>query len=145
MKDPTKSFSYNFYASPHVTKLNPAFGPVKDKLNPDLTITGTDFVCSEPSCKELTVRFGEGDKSIYMQGTLINSSTIKCKIPKYTKPDVLKVEISLDGNDYTNDNKTYGFYDPYVIDVQPRLIMTDGLTTVSVTGLGFVNSGEIKT
>lgn len=80
-----------------------------------------------------------------MQGTLINSSTIKCKIPKYTKPDVLKVEISLDGNDYTNDNKTYGFYDPYVIDVQPRLIMTDGLTTVSVTGLGFVNSGEIKT
>jgi hypothetical protein len=52
-----------------------------------------------------------------MPGTLVNSNTIKCKIPKYTKPDVLRVELTLNGDDYTNDNKTYGYYDPYVIDV----------------------------
>jgi hypothetical protein len=52
-----------------------------------------------------------------MPGTLVNSNTIKCKIPKYTKPDVLRVELTLNGDDYTNDNRTYGYYDPYVIDV----------------------------
>lgn len=52
-----------------------------------------------------------------MPATVVDSKTIKCKIPKNTKPDVLKVEVTLNGDDFTNDNKTYGYYDPYVIDV----------------------------
>ena len=62
----------------------------------------------------------------------------------YTKPDVLPVQVTLNGFDYSNDNITFGFYDPYVIDAQPRLIATDGSTRVTVKGLGFVNSGETK-
>ena len=50
----------------------------------------------------------------------------------------------MNGFDYSNDNITFGFYDPYVIDAQPRLIATDGSTRVKVKGLGFVNSGETK-
>jgi len=64
----------------------------------------------------LQVRFSDGAIAIHVPGTLVNSNTIKCKIPKYTKPDVLTVEVALNGEDYTVDNKTYGFYDPYVID-----------------------------
>jgi len=62
----------------------------------------------------------------------------------YTKPDVLPVQVTLNGFDYSNDNITFGFYDPYVIDAQPRLIAVDGSTRVTVKGLGFVNSGETK-
>lgn len=51
----------------------------------------------------------------------------------------------MNGLDYTNDNKTYGYYDPYVIDAQPRLISVKGTTVVTVTGVGFVDSGEVKT
>jgi hypothetical protein len=51
----------------------------------------------------------------------------------------------MNGLDFTNDNKTYGYYDPYVIDAQPRLISVKGDTQVTLTGLGFVDSGEIKT
>lgn len=68
-------------------------------------------------CKDLKVRFGDDDKSILMPATVVDSKTIKCKIPKNTKPDVLKVEVTLNGDDFTNDNKTYGYYDPYIIDV----------------------------
>jgi hypothetical protein len=79
-----------------------------------------------------------------MPATLESTSRIKVKVPKYTKPDVLRVELTLNGADYTHDNKTYGFYDPYVIDVQPRLISVDGSTQVTIRGIGFVDSGEIK-
>lgn len=50
----------------------------------------------------------------------------------------------MNGVDFSNDNKTYGYYDPYLIDAQPRLISTKGSTVVTVTGLGFVDSGEVK-
>mmetsp|Transcript_47134 Transcript_47134/g.62406 ORF Transcript_47134/g.62406 Transcript_47134/m.62406 type:complete len:196 (-) Transcript_47134:93-680(-) len=74
----------------------------------------------------------------------MDDGTIRCKIPMYTKPDVLPVQVTLNGFDYSNDNITFGFYDPYVIDAEPRLIATDGSTQVTVKGLGFVNSGETK-
>jgi len=61
-------------------------------------------------------------------------------VPKYTKPDVLPVEVTFNGEDYTNDNFTYGFFDPYVLDVQPRLISIKGTTRVRLYGFGFVNS-----
>jgi len=65
-------------------------------------------------------------------------------VPEYTKPDVLFVEVTINEESYTNDNQTFGFFDPFVLDAEPRLIATDGSTQVSVKGLGFVNSGEAK-
>lgn len=47
---------------------------------------------------------------------MLSKTQIEAKVPKYTKPDVLEVEIAMNGLDFTNDNKTYGYYDPYVID-----------------------------
>lgn len=74
----------------------------------------------------------------------MEDGTIRCKIPMYTKPDILPVQVTLNGFDYSNDNITFGFYDPYVIDASPRLIATDGSTRVTVKGLGFVDSHETK-
>lgn len=67
-------------------------------------------------------------------------------MPKYTKPDVLNVEITFNGQDYTHDNNTYGFFDPFVLNVKPRLISTKGTTRVRLYGFGFVNAtGDLKT
>ncbi len=63
-------------------------------------------------------------------------------VPKYTKPDVLKVEVSFNGQDFTNDKLTYGFFDPFVLSVSPRLISTKGTTRVRLYGFGFVNSSS---
>ena len=65
-------------------------------------------------------------------------------MPQYTKPDVLNLEITINGESYTSDNNTYGFFDPYVLDAKPRLISTDGSTTVAIQGIGFVDSGQAK-
>ena len=63
-------------------------------------------------------------------------------VPKYTKPDILPVDISMNGKDYTNDKVTYGFYDAFVLDVAPRLISKRGGTKLWIRGFGFVNSGS---
>ncbi len=51
----------------------------------------------------------------------------------------------MNGLDFTNDNKTYGYFDPYLIDAQPRLLSINGTTIVTLTGIGFVDSGTIYT
>ena len=109
-----------------------------------MEIEGYNFYCPNLSCKEhLYVRFGEPpNQQIMVKGEWISEKMVRCKIPKYTKPDVLRVELTLNGQDFTNDMKTYGYFDPYVLDAIPRLISVDGSTKVLVKGFGFVNSGN---
>ena len=57
-----------------------------------MIITGTNFVCQDPPCNSVTVRFGNPpDNAIYEPAELLADGTIKCAIPMYTKPDVLPV------------------------------------------------------
>jgi len=140
--DVTQSFTY--YQAPEITGLSPTFGPVKPDTDTDLTIKGSGFVCPNGDCKDVQIRFTDSDDNkIYMPCQLVDSSTIKVLIPKYTRPDVLTVEASMNGIDYTNSQKTYGFFDPYIIDAKPRLISVKGTTLVTVKGLGFVDSGQL--
>ena len=146
VKAPHSSYSFTYYDSPHITKIEPAFGPLKSKDRKTMTITGTNFVCQDPPCKDVKVRFGNPpDNAIYEPAELMADGTIQCKIPMYTKPDVLPVQVTLNGFDYSNDDIKFGFYDPYVIDAEPRLISPDGTTKVTVKGIGFVDTGETKT
>jgi len=142
---PNKSYSFTYYESPHIEKLIPAYGPVKAKTQNYMEIVGRNFKCPDaPKCKELRVRFGELGQAIYERGIWINETCVKTLIPKYTKPDVLRVELTVNGIDYTKDGKTYGYFDPYVLDAEPRLISIEGTTMVRIIGFGFVNSSETK-
>ena len=63
-------------------------------------------------------------------------------VPNYPKPDVLDVEVSFNGQDYSSNHVNYGFFDPYVLRVTPRLISPKGTTKVTINGFGFVNSEQ---
>jgi len=65
-------------------------------------------------------------------------------VPRYTKPDVLRVEVTVNGKDWTSDGKTYGYFDPFVLRAEPALISVDGTTVVKIKGFGFVNSTSSK-
>lgn len=88
------------------------------------------------------MRFGDIDFGTVMTGKVLSYTQIEVHIPKYTKPDILAVDISMNGRDYTNDKVTYGFFDAFVLDVAPRLISKRGGTKLSIRGFGFVNSGS---
>lgn len=74
----------------------------------------------------------------------MNDNHIRVKVPKYTKPDVLRVEITVNGKDWTNDGKSYGYFDPYILRAEPALISVEGTTKVRLKGFGFVNSTDSK-
>jgi hypothetical protein len=84
------------------------------------------------------------NNSINVKGEWVNETYVRCLIPKYTKPDELIVELTLNGQDYTNDNKKYGYFDPYVLNAEPRLISVEGTTKVKIKGFGFVDSKQTK-
>lgn len=52
--------------------------------------------------------------------------------------------MTINGESYTNDNHTFGFFDPFVLDANPKLLSVDGSTHVQIKGLGFVDTGETK-
>ena len=136
--------SFVYYDSPRVISISPSFASVKSKYTQKMTITGSGFVCDLEPCSDVWVRFGSFPDYIYKKGSIEVEGTITCEIPTFTKPDVLPVEVSINGFDYSNSNHTFGYFDPYIISVEPRLIAQDGSTEVTVKGLGFVDSGETK-
>jgi hypothetical protein len=62
-----------------------------------MDITGRNFKCPDVNCTELRVRFGEPGSAIYLKAQWLNETNVKVKIPKYTKPDVLRVELTVNG------------------------------------------------
>jgi hypothetical protein len=60
---------------------------------------------------------------------------------------VLPIEISFNGVDFTNSNLTYGYFDPFVIRIQPNLVSQTKPSDLRIHGFGFINpdnSNDIK-
>ena len=148
VKDPAEEKSFGFYASPKVTSVDPKFGHVKAEKDVTIDVFGSGFDCGDDgTCDkdDLLCRFGNSPSTyIYVKAELVSDTNMRCKVPEYTKPDVLKLEVTVNGESYTSDGNTYGFFDPFVLDAQPRLIATDGSTKVEIKGIGFVDSNEAK-
>lgn len=143
--NPDTGKSYLYYAAPHVTSISPAFGHVKTTKDQVIEITGTGFACYDDDCSDLLCRFGnQPDEYIFVKATLASSTLVRCKVPQYTKPDVLNVEVTVNGESYTSDNKTYGYFDPFVLDANPKMLAIDGSTNIQIKGIGFVDSGQCK-
>lgn len=83
-----------YYDAPRVTSVNPAYGPVKSPHGETVEIFGTNFNCPDTECKDLNVRFGDPINGIYVKGNKTSTGSILAKVPKYTKPDVLPVEVT---------------------------------------------------
>ena len=97
-------YSYAYYNAPKITSVNPKYGQVKSANKEILEINGKYFQCPDPECKDLWVKFGEDKNAIYIKGERVSDEKIRVTIPKYSKPDVLKVEATFNGQDYTHDN-----------------------------------------
>jgi hypothetical protein len=137
-----RNFTFEYIDAPEVSSITPHFGPVKSPNGETVVLSGKNFICPENDCSKVTVRFGSDEVKIYVPGIVTDETHITCVVPKYTKPDVLEVEISLDGEDFTHNRQTYGFFDAYLLDVQPRLLSKNGGTSIKLSGFGFVNTGS---
>ena len=64
LTDSSKNYSYTYYNAPKVGSVSPTFGPVKSPNNESVLITGQNFNCPDPDCKDLWVRFGDPENGI---------------------------------------------------------------------------------
>ncbi len=92
-----QTWSYSYYAAPVITTLSPTFGPVKSPNGETVEITGRGFYCFDPDCKDLYARWGPRDNPIMVKAEKIADDKVRCAVPRYTKPDVLEVELTFNG------------------------------------------------
>jgi hypothetical protein len=65
-------------------------------------------------------------------------------VPAYTKPDVLPIEISFNGVDFTNSRLNYGYFDPFIIRVKPNLISSTTQSRLKIHGFGFISPDNLS-
>ena len=115
---------------------------MKNPRNETAIINGRNFECPDGNCDNVLVRFGDSEFGTIVPGTVLSPTQIQVNVPHYPKPDIMYVDVTMNGDDYTNDHVSFGFYDAYVIDVIPKLISKEGGTNLTVKGFGFVNTEE---
>jgi hypothetical protein len=131
------------YAGPRVTGVNPTYGVTKSSK--PLEISGENFNCPDSDCSKIKVRFtNKAGDEIYRNGQKGSTDVIRCLTPAYPAPETLTVDVSLNGLDYSNEKVTFGYIDPFVLQVEPRLISARGTTKVSLKGYGFVRIEDSK-
>jgi hypothetical protein len=82
VKSPALDHSFTYYSSPHISSVNPPFGHVKATIQQTIELKGTGFECFDSDCSELKCRFGNSpDQYIFVQGELVSSESVRCKVP----------------------------------------------------------------
>jgi hypothetical protein len=56
----------------------------------------------------------------------------------------LDVDVSFNDKDYSNNGVKFGFLDPFIFGIKPRLISSKGTTRLELTGFGFVQMEDAK-
>jgi len=54
-------------------------------------------------------------------------------------PDVLPIELSFNGYDFTNSGLVYGYFDPFLIKITPVLVSSTTVTKLNINGFGYIN------
>ena len=105
-----------------------------------MEIYGENFACPNNNCDDIKVRFTHSQNGdvIFVDGNMTESGSVICTIPKYPAPEIFDVDVTFNDHDYTNNGVKFGFHDPFVEDVFPKLISTSGNTKINMVGYGFV-------
>ena len=111
--------------------------------NEVIRVHGANFDCvNHDDCEHVKCRFGQDPDFVVVKGARRSSELIECEMPNYPQPDILPLEVSLNGQDFSNDGHEFGFFDPFVFSVSPKLISKSGNTRVRVKGFGFVDTSD---
>ena len=135
-------YAFEYLSSPIVNSIDPEFGEVKHSQNTIISVHGQNFDWENDDWSSVKCRFGEDPDAIVVKGKRVSTDLIQCPLPNYPQPEILDVEVSVNGVDFSNDKKQFGFYDPFVLHASPILISTTGSTKLEIKGFGFVDSSK---
>ena len=140
--------AYTFFNLPNIININPKYAPLETK-NQQIEITFDNLNCKgkDDCSKGIKCRFTstkEGsNKEFILDGKFTELNKVKCNTPNVNIPEEFNVEASINGgDDYTNNNFNYTYYDPFVLKVEPQMLRDNGNTELKITGYGFANTGD---
>lgn len=125
------------YKGPIIREIWPNYVVTRNPANKSIVVSGDNFNC-ERNCKPKIKFTNKFDDIIIMPAQVLSNGSLIGQIPQYTSPEILTVDISFNGQEYTNDRFEFGFLDPYILDVQPRLVSSHGTTKLTLHGFGMI-------
>jgi len=136
-----------YYSFPQVDALVPDRGP--EDGGTIITLQGTnfypfkDYLDQIDNSMDTWCAFPELKKRVH--AVVTNSTQARCVAPPADSHKFTKVEISLNGVEYTEDENVFYYYKPpNLFDLEPRMGPVRGGTKVVVTGSNFEDTGEIE-
>lgn len=130
-----------YYTLPNIIKISPGYGPLKTE-NSQIELTLDNLILVGEDVQNLYCKFKSHDRTYIQKGEYIMANKVNCTAPNVNVPSTYDVEISMDGDDFTNNGLKFTYYDPYVLKVVPPMVSSRGGTKIKVYGYGFANSGE---
>jgi hypothetical protein len=147
---------YWYYNWPHIAKLVPNRGP--ESGGTIITLKGSDFFpfkedinpkdeyeCDSMYCNNFNDTFcGFTELKVRTRATVTDSTRATCVAPPSYYWRETRVEITLNGVEYTEDEEIFYYYKPpFLFDVVPQEGPLRGGTSVILTGSGFEDTGDI--
>lgn len=133
---------FTYYTLPNITAVEPLFGPLKQTEDTDeIEVTLDNYFCNE-NCDNIMCRYKSENNVFFEKGRYERPNTVNCSLPGVNMPENYNVEVTFNGDDYTNNGMNYTFYDPYVLKVVPQMVSSKGGTKLDIFGFGFANSGD---
>lgn len=139
-KNANEKLIYTYYILPNITNVEPQFGPLKIE-NQQVKVDLDNYYCTN-NCDNILCRFKSENNVFYQKGNYERPNVVNCTAPNVNMPESYNIEVSFNGDDYTNNGYNYTFYDPYVIKVVPQMVSSKGGTKLDIYGFGFADSGE---
>ena len=143
-----EDITYTFFNLPNIVQIKPKYAPLEAK-NQQIEINFDNLNCKgkDDCTKGIKCRFTstkkDSNKEFIMDGKFIDINKIKCNTPNVNIPEEFRVEASINGgDDYTNNNFNYTYYDPFVLKVEPQMLRDSGNTELQITGYGFANTEQ---
>ena len=139
---------YTFFNLPNILDISPKYAPLEAKDQKieikldSLNCNGKDDCSKGIKCRFTATKEGS-NKVFVMEGKFVENNKIECDAPNVNIPEEFNIEASINGGeDYTNNNYNYTYYDPFVLKVEPQMLSDKGNTEMKITGYGFANTGK---
>ena len=139
---------YTFFNLPNIIDISPKYAPLEAKDQKieikldNLNCNGKDDCSKGIKCR-FTATKENSNKVFIMEGKFVENNKIECDAPNVNIPEEFNIEASINGGeDYTNNNYNYTYYDPFVLKVEPQMLSEKGDTKLKITGYGFANTGK---
>ena len=123
------------YADFGVSSVSPNFGPLAG--NSEITVSGYGF---EDSVYLKCSFNGVASDSV----TLVSDTEIKCSLPPHSTAELVKVDVTINGNDHTTNSAQFQYLaEAVTTSISPSSGNFQGGTRLLVSGFNFVDSDAL--